>query len=96
MQKTLMTACVVFGTAGCAVLGPDYVTPSFKNAPAFVGGTHLPLENAAAQRWWLQFNDPALNALIDDGLAQNLSIEAALARIEAARANGERFGSQAK
>lgn len=91
MNRLIITACVL-GTAGCTVLGPDYVAPAFKSAPAFVGGTQVPLQNAAAERWWLAFSDPVLNALVEDGLAQNLSIEAALARIDAARANSERFG----
>lgn len=36
--------------------------------------------------WWKDFNDPALTTLVDEALAHNLDLEAALARIETARA----------
>ncbi|HXC58724.1 MAG TPA: efflux transporter outer membrane subunit, partial [Steroidobacteraceae bacterium] len=37
--------------------------------------------------WWHQFNDPLLDELIDQGIAANYSIEAANARLKAARAS---------
>ncbi len=35
--------------------------------------------------WWQQFEDPALNALIDEGLLYNNNIQVAIANIEAAQ-----------
>jgi multidrug efflux system outer membrane protein len=50
----------------------------------------LPPANAAAvpgiDRWWTQFNDPQLTALIEESLAANLDLRVAVARIEEARA----------
>lgn len=50
----------------------------------------LPAMEAAAvpniDRWWLQFGDPRLTALIDETLAANLDLAIAVARIEEARA----------
>jgi multidrug efflux system outer membrane protein len=50
----------------------------------------LPPTNAAAvpgiDRWWTQFNDPQLTALIEESLAANLDLRVAVARIEEARA----------
>ena len=39
------------------------------------------------ERWWTQFNDPQLNALIEEAFAANLDLRVAMARIEEARAN---------
>lgn len=36
--------------------------------------------------WWIQFEDPALNRLIDEALAHNADLQRAAARIEEARA----------
>lgn len=38
-------------------------------------------------RWWTAFGDPALDRLVDEALAFNLDLAAALARIDLARAN---------
>jgi multidrug efflux system outer membrane protein len=42
---------------------------------------------AGIDRWWTQFNDPQLIALIEETLAANLDLRIAIARIEEARAN---------
>jgi len=39
------------------------------------------------ERWWTSFDDPTLNALIDEALANNLDLQAAMARVELAQAN---------
>jgi multidrug efflux system outer membrane protein len=38
-------------------------------------------------RWWVAFDDPALTRLVDEALASNLDIAAAIARVELARSN---------
>lgn len=40
---------------------------------------------AGIDRFWTQFNDPQLNALVEEALAANLDLRAAVARIEEAR-----------
>jgi len=51
----------------------------------------LPPASAAVvpgiDRWWTQFNDPQLTALVDEALAANLDLRIAVARIDEARAN---------
>ena len=42
---------------------------------------------AGIERWWTQFNDPQLTALIEEALASNLDLRVAVARIDEARAN---------
>ena len=66
--------------AGCAVTQP---APPQLDLPA---GTATPAQNALLERWWTAFDDPALTALVDEALANNLDLKASLARIEAARA----------
>jgi multidrug efflux system outer membrane protein len=41
----------------------------------------------ALERWWTLFEDPALNQLTDEALANNLDLQLAMTRIELARAN---------
>ena len=40
----------------------------------------------AMPRWWTVFNDPQLTSLVDEALAHNLDLRAAMARIDEARA----------
>lgn len=42
---------------------------------------------AGIERWWTQFNDPQLTALIEEALAANLDLQVAILRIDEARAN---------
>ena len=42
--------------------------------------------NVHLERWWTEFNDPALTALIDEALANSLDLRAAMARVDIARA----------
>jgi multidrug efflux system outer membrane protein len=39
------------------------------------------------ERWWLQFDDPALTQLVDEAYAHNLDLRLAMARVELARSN---------
>ena len=62
--------------------------------PAAVASSTLPgtapptVDNPPAPAsWWTLFNDPGLNALEQQATAQNFRLQAALARVESARAN---------
>ena len=91
-MRIFTVAVLALGVSGCTVLGPDYVAPELSGSPTFVGGPNTDLENAATEMWWEHFKDPILNSLVNEGFAQNLDIETAVTRIDAARANAERFG----
>jgi multidrug efflux system outer membrane protein len=67
--------------AGCAVTQP--VPPKYDLPP----GSATAAENAALEHYWTLFDDPVLDALVAEALANNLDIRASLARIEAARAD---------
>ncbi|WP_340266109.1 efflux transporter outer membrane subunit [Sphingobium mellinum] len=76
--------------AGCAV-GPRYVRPettaptTFQGAPA-VEGRATAAATVDLVNWWRSFNDPLLTSLVERGLAQNLDLQQAAARVMQARA----------
>src|SRR5689334_696478 len=79
MAASLLTAC--------AAVGPNYVRPQVPVPPQyrFVGGTAQG-ESLADAPWWQVFDDPTLQALVREAIANNLDLRAAVARVEQARA----------
>ncbi len=77
----VFTACAVF-CAGCA-LGPNYKRPDVD----FPTG-QAPEDYAVftQQNWWNMFGDPVLNAMEDTALKYNWDLQAAIARVDQARA----------
>jgi multidrug efflux system outer membrane protein len=73
--------------ASCAPVGPNYVRPRVATPDQyrFVQGP-AQAESLADAPWWQIFSDPALQALIREGVANNLDLRAAVARLERARA----------
>ena len=69
--------------AGCA--GPQPVALEPAIAPPPVYATDLP-PSGIERDWWLGFDDPVLDALIRQGIAANLDIDAAIDRLAAAEA----------
>jgi NodT family efflux transporter outer membrane factor (OMF) lipoprotein len=72
--------------AACTMLGPDYEAPTQPELPSEWTTHETEQEAQTASAWWRQFDDPVLSNLINEGAAQNLSIEAAGLRIVQARA----------
>lgn len=82
--------------AGCAV-GPDYTAPKidmvgFHNT-GMVEGRQASLPAPALDRWWTGFNDPMLEKVVQRALDQNLSLQAAFARVAQARAVAQAAGA---
>ena len=50
-------------------------------------------ESEPIQRWWKQFNDPELNALIAEALTENLTLKEAWSRLNQARAVAVQAGA---
>lgn len=72
--------------AGC-VVGPDYEPPEFELPQAWPANAALDTASGEALGdWWRRFEDPALDALIERALADNLDVRLQAARIEEARA----------
>jgi NodT family efflux transporter outer membrane factor (OMF) lipoprotein len=75
--------------AGCTV-GPNYQPPptdapaNFVATPASVA--EKPSGSVADEaKWWRSFNDPTLNALVEQATAGNLDVQLALARLQEAK-----------
>jgi NodT family efflux transporter outer membrane factor (OMF) lipoprotein len=79
--------------AGCA-MGPQPTPPSAEElrlpsrfaADGAVGGDVDLADGVELARWWQQFDDPRLAALVERAIAGNPDIDQALARVERARA----------
>ena len=71
---------------GCLV-GPNYRPPA-SPALGVPTGYSTPAEAGAVpdlQRWWVSFNDPQLDSIVDLALKQNLDIAQAVSRLRQAR-----------
>lgn len=70
--------------AGCTV-GPNYQRPAVQ-LPAEFRYAEKNAQQTANIEWWKQFQDPVLDALISEALANNRNIKIAVANIERAAA----------
>ena len=77
--RAIAVASLAIMVGACATTPTPTEPPRVELPPATLGEVHL-------ERWWERFNDPALTKLIDEALASNLDLQAAIARIELARA----------
>jgi multidrug efflux system outer membrane protein len=82
---------VLFSLAGCTV-GQDYVRPAV-DSPAAWRVDYEAAAETANTRWWEQFDDPVLNALIDTALRDNKDVRIAAARVEEFAARVDIFRS---
>jgi multidrug efflux system outer membrane protein len=86
VQIVAAVAAFSMTAAGCRV-GPNYERPTLAPPEQFRGvTTPAAAESAADVPWWQVFEDPALQALIRDGIASNLDLRAASARVLESRA----------
>jgi outer membrane protein, multidrug efflux system len=67
---------------GCTV-GPDYKKPDIKT-PAVYRYEQKDAQDTANTDWWKAFNDPVLDSLIQESLANNYNIQIAAANVEQA------------
>ncbi|MAP95314.1 MAG: RND transporter [Ponticaulis sp.] len=86
----LFSSTALLVVTGCASLAPpatDPVEPIGITLPEAYD--HSPVVEAARNgepEWWASFNDPVMNDLIDQALAENLTLESGLANLRSARA----------
>jgi len=81
MRCALCGIALLSFVGACTVVGPDYERPS-TDMPATWRVDAAQAAALANARWWEQFNDPVLNALIDTALRENRDLRAAAARVE--------------
>jgi multidrug efflux system outer membrane protein len=75
MRKAVIFLFVAVAVAGCAV-GPDYKRPVIEAPQSFRYESKEVAETANTE-WWKQFNDPVLDQLIAEALANNKSVKIA-------------------
>jgi len=80
MSKRSLVVMLAAVLASCAVTQP--LPPKVDMPP----GSATAAQNEALEQYWTLFNDPVLDRLIAEALANNLDIKIALARVDAARA----------
>lgn len=89
--KMLSSALAIFiglAMAGCAS-GPDYHAPALPEAATDSFVSQSPYVNSSAsptEDWWRLYNDPALDAIVQEALSANTDLRLALANLDRARA----------
>lgn len=76
LASTLLSGCVV---------GPNYKRPAVTTPDKYYLSTESAQASIADLPWWEVFKDPALQALIEEGLKNNYDVRIAATRIEQAR-----------
>jgi outer membrane protein, multidrug efflux system len=82
MRRLLIISLVLTCLGGCMV-GPNYKRPAIDTPQSFRYEPGEVAETADTQ-WWKEFNDPVLDQLIVEALANNKSVKIAAANMEQA------------
>ena len=85
--RCLVAAALLPLVAGCLSVGPDFRAPEW-DGPESWSATNAPVASPLPDGapWWSVFGDPVLDALEAELLEQNLSLAAAVARLDSAAA----------
>jgi len=88
--QTLATLALLILTLPACTLGPDYHRPVMETPAGFKAEgswqESAPRDEQSRGSWWTVFNDPALNELEQKASTANLEVQAAVARLDQARA----------
>lgn len=87
-----MRAFAAVGLGGLAALtactvGPNYRRPELPTPPAYLQASTASVSagDATLERWWVRFQDPVLQGLIEQALAGNTDLQTAASRVHEAR-----------
>ena len=80
MTKRLLALTLAAVLAGCSTTP---TAPPQLDLPPLTGNAN---DAQALVRWWTAFGDPTLDKLVDEALANNLDLRAAITRVDTARA----------
>ena len=89
LPRTLAAAMALttMVVGGCAPVGPNYKRPDLAPPQSYrYAAATQPAETMADLPWWQVFEDPQLQALLRDAIANNLDLRLAVARVQEARA----------
>jgi len=76
----------IIAIAALAALVTACSTTKTSTAPPAVDLPAPTAGDLSLERWWTSFDEPALTALVDEALTNSLDLQAAIARVESARA----------
>src|SRR5258705_2202492 len=78
-MRTRLALAIAALLSGC-MMGPDYSRPKI-DAPAEFRFEPKAVAETANTEWWKQYNDPVLDALIAEALANNRNVKIAAANV---------------
>ncbi|MEO6749698.1 MAG: TolC family protein, partial [Casimicrobiaceae bacterium] len=81
-QNRFAIAAVVLAVGALAGCTSTPIGPPLLDVPAATQASSV----LATDHWWTTFNDPSLDKLVDEALAHNLDLAAAITRVDYARA----------
>lgn len=91
--KVAISAVLASFAAGCTTVGPDAVPPKVpaelehrSSAPFEASGAPIYSSAPPPGRWWRLYDDPRLDALVEEALAVNTDLRVAAANLEKAQA----------
>jgi multidrug efflux system outer membrane protein len=85
MLAGVLVSATALLVAGCK-LGPDYRRPDTSSPDAYRFDSGASVASWADAGWWQVYQDPRLQGLIREALANNLDVRIAAARVDQARA----------
>jgi multidrug efflux system outer membrane protein len=86
-------AAIAVMLSGCISLAPDYERPAAELPAGWSGPAGE--STAVGAQWWKVYGDPQLDRLVEEALASNADLAAAVARVDEARAQlGETRAAQ--
>jgi NodT family efflux transporter outer membrane factor (OMF) lipoprotein len=91
-KHLILTTVLSLALSACS-LTPDYVRPQMGIPEQWSNTSTPPLPRSKEPSFWLAFENEDLNHLMEVALAQNLDLQAALHRIEQARAQAKVAGA---
>src|SRR4051794_39156276 len=80
-RRTGWLLCSLSLLDGC-VQGPDYVKPAIAVPSTYRVEGGAPQSTTGEAFWWKRFGDPALDALVQESLANNRNLMIATARVD--------------
>jgi len=85
-RATAAAIAVMLAAGGCAATGPRPPPPRMLGTAELAGVAETTRVPTVADRWWTAFQDPQLDALIDEALERSPTLAEARARLASAEA----------
>ncbi len=87
-RRFLPYVLLLLSLSACTTVGPDYVEPKQPLPAAWLHEQtgFARQDQDSLRRWWQQFQDPTLDALVERALSRNQDLDIAVARLKQAKA----------